>query len=102
MAIKMTEDLKGGMMWEPCPFCNGSDFILSEDEEGYYKDPVVPAMYVACSNCHAEMWVYSHEVGTEVDYKEILRYLNTKWNRRVNHENDGGGVSGSDKEEQGS
>ena len=101
MAIKMTEDLKGGLKWEPCPFCNGSDFILSEDEEGYYKEPIVPALYVACQNCHAEMWAYSHEIGAtdEKEYSGLLRHLNKKWNRRVKHENDGGGVSGSDKEE---
>lgn len=82
MSIKMTEALKGGMKWEPCPFCNGNDFILSEDEEGFYEDPVVPALYLSCRNCHGEMWVFSTETGT-ADYSSLLRHLNKKWNRRV-------------------
>lgn len=84
MAVNMTEDLKGGMEWKPCPFCNGTELMLSEDRKGYYEEPVVQCAYVACRSCKGEMWVFSHDIQEEdAEYEDIIRTLNEKWNRRA-------------------
>ena len=79
---KMTEEMKMGMEWKPCPFCGGTDFILSDDEKGYYEEPVIACAYISCTNCKGEMWSYDGgDYGT--GYRAIIKRLNEKWNRRV-------------------